>query len=131
MKIIWYMVLKYKVWQTETFVILSNFLPFQPPDKPEIQNFKIEKKHGVRQTEFFVILEHFLSFYPPMDPENQNFEKLKQPPGDIIILHKCIKSNDHILYCFLDRARNGFNCYFPSWGIFYPFTPPNSSKNQN
>ena len=29
---------------TETFVILGNFLPFQPPDKPKNQNFKIEKK---------------------------------------------------------------------------------------
>ena len=37
------MVLKYKVRQTETFIILVNFLPFQPPDKPENQNFKTEK----------------------------------------------------------------------------------------
>ena len=35
--------LKYKVQQTEIFVILDHFLPFQPPDNPENQNFKIEK----------------------------------------------------------------------------------------
>ena len=42
MKIIWYMVLKYQVRQTETFVILGNFLSFQTPDNSENQNFKIE-----------------------------------------------------------------------------------------
>ena len=38
---IWF--LKYKVQQTEIFVILGHFLPFQPPDNPENQNFKTEK----------------------------------------------------------------------------------------
>ena len=38
---IWF--LKYEVQQTEIFVILSHFLPFQPPDNLENQNFKIEK----------------------------------------------------------------------------------------
>ena len=38
---IWF--LKYKVWQTEIFVFLGHFLPFQPPDNLESQNFKIEK----------------------------------------------------------------------------------------
>ena len=37
---IWF--LKYKVRQTEVFVILGYFLLFQPPDNPENQNFKIE-----------------------------------------------------------------------------------------
>ena len=36
---------KYKVWQTEIFVILGHFLLFQPPDNLENQNFKTEKKH--------------------------------------------------------------------------------------
>ena len=39
---IWF--LKYKVRQTETVVILGHFLPFQSPDNPENQNFKIEKE---------------------------------------------------------------------------------------
>ena len=38
---IWF--LKYKVRQTESFVILDHFLPFQPPNNPENQNLKIEK----------------------------------------------------------------------------------------
>ena len=63
-------------------------------------------------TNFFVILDHFLSFYLPNNPRNQNFEKLKKTPGDITILQKCIKNNDHMLYCSLGMAHNGFNCYF-------------------
>ena len=35
--------LRYGVRQAEFFVILGHFLPFQPPDNPENQNFKIEK----------------------------------------------------------------------------------------
>ena len=38
---IWFQ--KYKVGQTEVFVILGHFLPFQPLDKMENQNFKIEE----------------------------------------------------------------------------------------
>ena len=75
--------------------ILGHFLPFQPPDKLENQNSKIEKtprdiiilhsctindnhdvwflRYGARQTEFCVILDRFLTFYAPMDSENQNF----------------------------------------------------------
>ena len=92
--VIWF--LKYKVWQTEMFIILGHFMPFQPFDNLENQNFKVEKntwsyyyfirlhhkrqsydvwflKYGARQTEYFVILDCFLLFHPPMDPENQNF----------------------------------------------------------
>ena len=39
---IWF--LKYKVRQIEIVVILGHFLPFQSPDNPENQNFKIEKE---------------------------------------------------------------------------------------
>ena len=38
---VWF--LRYRVRQAEFFVILGHFLPFQPPDNPENQNFKIEK----------------------------------------------------------------------------------------
>ena len=38
---IWF--LKCKVWQTEIFDILGHFLPFQPLDNLENQNFNIEK----------------------------------------------------------------------------------------
>ena len=70
---------------------------------------------------FFVILDHFLPFYSPNNPNNQNFEKLKKIPEDIIILDKCNKNHDHMLYCSLDMVHNRFN-YFSFWAIFYPFT---------
>ena len=38
---VWF--LRYRVRQAEIFVISGYFLPFQPPDNQENQNFKIEK----------------------------------------------------------------------------------------
>ena len=44
MKIIWYMVPKIKVWQTEILSLWAIFCPFTTPDNPEIQNLKLTKK---------------------------------------------------------------------------------------
>ena len=55
-------------------------------------------------TQLFVILGHFLPFYPTNNPKNQNFEKMKKIPGDIIILHKCTKNHDHMLYWSRDMC---------------------------
>ena len=137
---------------TEFFVNLDHFLPFySPPPSPnnqKNQNFeKMKKKkkpceyyhftyvyhkwqsydvwslrYWVRWTEFFVILNCFLPFYHLNNPKNQNLEKLKKASGDIIILHKCTKNHDHMLYCSLDMVRDRFNCYFSFWAIFCPFT---------
>ena len=60
------------------------------------------------------------------NPINQNFEKLKKKSGDIIILHKCTKNHDYMLYCSLDMAHNRSNCYFSVWAIFCPFTAKKS-----
>ena len=64
----------------------------------------------------------FLPFYPTNNLKSQNFEKLKKRPGDIIILHKSSKNDDHMLHCSLDMTCNKFNCYFSFCAIFYPFT---------
>ena len=48
---------------------------------------------------------------------------MKKTPGDIIILNKCTKNHDQILYCFWHMARDRCNCYFSFWTIFCPFTP--------
>ena len=86
---IWF--LKYKVQQTEIFDILGHFLPFQPLNNLENQNFNIEKntwryyhfthlqhkwqsydvwllRYGAQQTEFFVILDCFFALYLPSSP---------------------------------------------------------------
>ena len=79
-------------------------------------------------TELFVILDHFLPFYTSSNLKNENFEKLKKIPGDIIILYKCAKNHDHMLYCSWEMARNGCNCYFSFWAIFCPFTSLTAQK---
>ena len=56
---------------------------------------------------------------------------MKKTPGDSIILHKCTKNQDHMLYCSGDMARDRCNCYFSFWTIFCPSTPLNSPKNKN
>ena len=55
---------------------------------------------------------HFLPFYPPNNPKNQKFTKMKKAPGDIIILHRCTKNHDHMLYCSWDMVHDRCNCYF-------------------
>ena len=87
-------------------------------------------RYGVQWTEFFVILDHFLPFYPPNNLKNQNFKKMKKMPGDII-LHKCTKNHDHMLFCSWDMACDTCNCYFSFWTNFCPFTAQQSKKNQN
>ena len=117
---VWF--LNYSVRQAEFFVILDYFLHFFHFNNPKNQNFEKMKKmagdiiishkciinnnHMVygfsemrRERQKFVILDHFLPFYSPNNPKNQNFEKLKKTPGDITILHKCIKNHNHMLYC--------------------------------
>ena len=79
---------------------------------------------------FFVILGHILPFNPTKN--HKIFEKMKKKkPGDTIILHKCIKNHEHMLYCSWDIASDGCNCYFSFWGVFCPFTPITAHKNQN
>ena len=42
----------------------------------------------------------FFAHLPHKNPKNQHFEKMKKKtPGDIIVLHKCTKNQDHMLYC--------------------------------
>ena len=40
----------------------------------------------------------FFAFYPPNNPENQNFEKMKKPPGGIIILNMSTTNENHMMY---------------------------------
>ena len=150
---IWYMVPKIK---SETgrifFVILGDFWFFyQPPYGPRKSKFwKNEKKiwgyyhftnvyqkwqsydvwfltYGVQQTGFFVILDQFLPFNLSNNLKDQNFEKMKKPPGDIIILHRRNINDDHIMYGSCDNKRNRQN-YLLFWTIFCPFTPLTTQK---
>ena len=88
-------------------------------------------RYGAQLTELFLILGHFLPFYPTNNQKNQNFEKNKKKAWRYIILHKCNKNHDHMLYCSWDMALDGCNCYFSYWAIFCHFTSLTSPKNQN
>ena len=59
----------------------------------------------------------FLLPPPPNSPKNQNEKKKMR--GDIIVLHKCTKNHDHMLYL---SEIDGCNCFFSFWAIFCPFT---------
>ena len=48
-----------------------------------------------------IVIVHFGLFFallPPNNIKNQNFEKMKQDPGDIIILHMCTKNYDQTMH---------------------------------
>ena len=64
----------------------------------------------------------FCSFSPLTTPKIEILKNWRKTYGDIIILHKCTKNHDDMLYCSLDMARNGCNCCFSFWAIFCPFT---------
>ena len=65
----------------------------------------------------------FYPFTPLTAQEMKTSQKWRKAPGDIIILHMCIKNHD-MLYCSWDMARDGCNCYFSFWAIFCPSTLP-------
>ena len=48
---------------------------------------------------------------------------MRKALGDIIILHKCTKTHDHILSCSWDMPCGRYN-YFSFWTIFCPPPPP-------
>ena len=120
---------------------MGNFLPFYPfSENPKNQNFENNEnncwryhhfthvyqkpqlyevqfpRYRVSQTKKFIILGHFLPFYPPNNLKNQNFEKNEKS----IILHKCTKNYDHMLYASWDMECNRHN-FLLFWIIFCPF----------
>ena len=129
-------------------VILGHFLSFYTPKKSKNQNFGknfleilsfytvYQKSQSfmmygswdrVRETELFVILDHFLPLYPPNNLKNQNFGKMEKNPGDIIIFHKYIKTNNHMMYGYWDTEWDRQNVS-SFWAIFYPFSSLTTQK---
>ena len=147
---IWF--LKYKVTQSEIFVILSHFCLFCPLTTQKIKILKLKKYLKISFYTFvpqltiiwcmvpaiwsatdriFCHSAPFLPFYPSTDQENQNFENLKKtknkkkqkkPPEGIIILQMCTINDSHMMYGSWDTEHNRHN-FLPFWTIFYPFTP--------
>ena len=65
----------------------------------------------------------FFALLPLWQPEKWKLQKSEKTPGDII-LNKCTKNHDHVLYCSWDMAHDTCNWYFSFWAIFCPFNPP-------
>ena len=56
---------------------------------------------------------------------------MQKTPRDIIILHKCTKHNDPMLYCSWDMASDRLDVIVVfHFALFFPFYPSNSTKNQ-
>ena len=60
-----------------------------------------------RDGQTFLPFWAIFALLPLQRPGNQNFEKMKKMPGDIIILHKCTKNYDQIIYGSWDMVRDG------------------------
>ena len=64
----------------------------------------------------------FFPFYPLNDLKNPNLEKMKQLPGDIIILHMCSINDNHMMYRSRDMEHDRQN-FLWFWTNFCHFTP--------
>ena len=72
-----------------------------------------------------IVIFHFGLFFAllPLMAQKIKTSRLKKMPGDIIILHKCTKIHDHMLYRPWDMAHGACNCCFSFWAIFFPPPP--------
>ena len=136
----------YGSWDIECdwLIFLSFWTIFCPLTTWKIRILKKWKKNTCRYYDFTYVYHKwqlwcvkdiifcqfgpFFALLPTNNLKNQNFEKLKKRPRDIIILHKCTKNHDHMLYCFWDMARDGCNLFF-ILGYFLPFYHPTPEKN--
>ena len=136
--------LKNEAQQAEFSVILGHIPPY--PANPKNQNFEKWKNpwwyHHFTQvyqnswsfaipfTRYGACCLQLFSIYAPNSPKNLNLtKKKKKMPGDII-LHKCNKNHDHMLYCSWDMACDVCNCYFSIWDIFFTFTKKQPQKSK-
>ena len=135
---------------------MHHFLPFYPPNSLKNENSKKMKKQ-LEISSFYasvpkimilcytvpeiwrltdiIIIFHFGLFFTLLTPTSpltaqkmKTSQKWKKNPGGIIILHKCTKNHDHMLYCSWDMADDICNCYFLFWAIFCPFTALTGQK---
>ena len=116
--IIWFMLTQ--IWSSCIDIIFLSFQVifcfFVPLLTPKIKIWKKCKKY-----------QNILSFYTcvPLiniiwcmvpeiwsSPWKMRISKMKKNPGEIILLHKCTKNHDHLLYCPKDIVHVRCNCYF-------------------
>ena len=116
------------------FVILGNFLPFyQQPPQPTwrfiiLQMCTINDSHMMHGSwDMECNRQDFFCHFEPKIPKNQNFEKMKKPPENITILHRCNISDNHIMYGSRDTKCDRQN-FIVILGHFLPFYPLTTQK---
>ena len=136
---VWF--LRYGAWQTELFITLGHFLPFYHPNSLKNQYFEKMKKssrdiiilHKCTINDNYMMYGswdmkcdryNFLSFWTFLCPFTPltTWKTGKKSLEISSVLYKWTKNYDHMLYCSLDMASNGCNCYFSFWAIFCTFT---------
>ena len=123
--VIWDRVCKIRT-ETIFFVILGHFMPFTPPPKKNSWSYPILFLKYISL--IIIILGYFLPFYPTNRLKNKNEKKMEKNPWRLIILHKCTKNHDYMLYCSWDMACDRCNCCVSFWAISCPFTPLTAQK---
>ena len=76
---------------------------------------------------YFSFWAIFCPFTPLTARKIKKFKKWKKP-GDVIILHKCTKNYDQMMYSFWHMMCYRCNCYFSFWPIFCPLNPLTAQK---
>ena len=81
---------------------------------------------------YFAFWAIFCPFTPLTARKINILKKWRKAPGDIIVLHKCTKNYDQMMYSSWDMVHDDdgdwCNCYFSFWAIFCPFTPLTTQK---
>ena len=79
---------------------------------------------------FWAIFNPFTTLTVPKH-ENLKKKKKKKTPWNIIILHKCTKNHDHMLYCSWDIWCVMDLIVIFHFGQFFALSLPNSPKNKS
>ena len=143
----WTVFLPFYLWWTEFFVILDHCCPFTLLTTQKIKTLK-KSKNQLEILSFYTCVPEmtiiwcmvpeissmmdrtFLSFWTIFCPFNPltTLKKNEKNAGDIIILHKCTKNYDQMMYSSWYMVRDRCNCYFTFWAIFCPFTSQTAQK---
>ena len=71
----------------------------------------------MKHKRFFCHFGPFFAFLPHNNPKIKILKNWRKSARDIIILHKCTKNHDPMLYCSWDIECDRCNFYFSFWAI--------------
>ena len=123
---VWF--LRYKVQRTEFLVILGHFYPLTLLTTQMMIMWCMVPEISSTTDRIFCHFRLFFALLSPSSPKNENFKTMKKIIGDIIILHKCTKNHNHMLYCSWYMVCDRSNWYSSFLTIFCPFTPITAQK---